>query len=646
MNIFGKKSNKRKAKNITLNEQHPQPFPWEDCNFSSINEEKADGFIYSKEEFFAKGYLNSKDFKYILAACFKVVNKNAEIVMVFNDPLIDINKYIMSFFIYIKICLPKEILKIITFSAANKQVIIYKEKGDKKSKKIKDVYYFDFKYRKFILKDLNITSDYLEFVLENMNGRGKLIDFMLVAQNVVHDKFSLGEYDEISTIFNLNENRKKIGDEQRTGLLRELYEKIKSSDISNGQKDYSIFFANIFGEEFKSKKVNRGLYTPSEQTVDVILNFYNYIDKYFEDITGENLKKMINAYLLLVISDGKTSGKLDYVKSIFSKANTNPVVFRKLIDILFVNDQFVDNILKWYILDELENDKELNSILKHISFWAKTSPKVINMDFFVEYIQNKLIDIAEGKAKKEDDYTLIYNYLKEFKTLCPTKEDEDKYIEFENKIKSKIYKYMIDAIDLTRVTYENVLAINLEDFEKEDKKCETIYYLQGLFRENTGIEIREIENFICSLNAEEMFNIKNQIQNYYKGKIKEEYFRKIMVGFVEQAVYVNNTMLYSIDALMSFIYVSSSVQVARKYIVWVSNNFIDLKEPMLQNRFKSGLFSYFYEFDIEAFKDSSFNKMFLKIQNKDMIRIIKEIKKQLPGSFQRMITKMTRGNNS
>lgn len=637
MNIFGTKSNKEKAKSITVNEEWSQLFQWEGTNLSNIDEEKAEGFISSKEEFFAKAYLNPMDFKYILAACFKVVNESAKIVMVFNEPIININQYIMSLLIYIKICMPNEILEIINFSAKNEQITIYKEEN----KKTKDVYVFDFKSQKFILKELSIKSRYLEFTFENINNRQKLMNFMLIAKSLVYNKNSLGEYDKISKIFELNENREKIDNVQRIGLLKELYEKIKRSEEGTEQGNYSMFFSNILEEEFKSKKINRKLYIPSEQTVEEILDFYNYIDKYFDNITGENIKKVINAYLLLVISDGKSSGQLDYVKSIFSKANTNPIVFRKLIDILFVNSQFVEDILKWYILDELDNSKELNAILKHVTFWAKTSPKVINMDFFVEYIQNKLIDIAEGKEKKIDDYTIIYNYLKEFKNLCPTKEDENKYLEFENKIKNRIYEYMIDTIDLTRVTYENILAIELKHFEIEDKKYKIIYYLQELFSEGTIIEIREIENFICSLSTEEMFNIENQIQGYYKGKIKEKYFRKIMVGFVEQAVYVNNTVLYNIDGLMGFIYKNNSADVARQYIAWVSDNFIDLKKPMLQSRFKSGLFSYFYEFDRKAFKDSSLNKMFSKIQNKNMRRIIKEIKKQLPGSFERMVTKIS-----
>ncbi|WP_026882487.1 hypothetical protein [Clostridium akagii] len=640
MNIFGRKSNDE-AKSIKLNEEGQQLFQWDGTELSNIDEKRADGRIDSKEKFFAKSYLNPTDFKYILAACFRVVNENAKIVIVFNENIIHINQYVLSLLIYIKICMPDEMVEIINFSAKKDQITIYKEKNKKKLKKIQDVYFFDFKSQSFILKDLSIKSEYLELVFESINRREKLIDFMLIASTVVYNKFSLGEYDKISTIFNLNENREKIDEEQRVGLLKELYEKIINSDEGTGQKNYAVFFANILEEEFKSKKNNRDLYNPSEQIVDIILNFYNYIDKYFDDLTGENIKKVINAYLLLVIADGKSSGKLDYVKRIFLKANTNPLVFRKLIDILFVNDQFVEDILKWYILDELEDAKELDGILNHVSFWAKTSPKVINMDFFVEYIQNKLIDISETKDRKADDYTIIYNYLKDFEKLCPTKEDEDKYIEFENKIKNKIYVYTVESIDLTRVTYENILAIDLQDFEKEDKKCETIYYLQGLFSEDTIIKLKEIENFICSLSTEEMFNVENQIQNYYKDKINEKYFRKIMVGFVEQAVYLNNIVLYNVDSLMGFIYENESADMARQYIAWVSDNFIELNEQMVQNRFKSGLFSYFYEFDREAFKNASFSKLFSKIQNRTMRKMIKEIRKQLPGNFERMVTKIS-----
>jgi hypothetical protein len=208
----------------------------------------------------------------------------------------------MSLIIFIKRCIPGEIIGHLNFSCENEKIIIYSGENKKKLKKIKDEYCFDFKREKFILGNMNIESSYLNFVFDNLNEKEKIENLKSIAENTVYNKFSISEYDDITEIFILNENREKLNSEDMLNFLKNLYE-------------------NIIKSQDEVRKKN-------------------------------------------------------YVKSVFYKANTNPAIFRKLIDILFVNNIFVEDILKWYILDEIGESKDLRDVLKHISFWAKTSAKV------------------------------------------------------------------------------------------------------------------------------------------------------------------------------------------------------------------------------------------------------------------------------
>lgn len=642
MKLFGDRSKKEKNNNIPIEEENKQFFSCEDMEFKDFHEEKVTKFITSKEEFLSKADINSKDFKYIVLACFKVVCEKSKISIILNSPLESIEVYVMSLIIFIKRCIPGEIIMHLNFSCENEKIIIYSGENKKKLKKIKDEYCFDFKREKFILGNMDIESSYLNFVFDNLNEKEKIKNLKSIAENTVYNKVNINEYDDITEIFILNENREKLDSEDMLNFLKNLYENIIKSQDEVRKKNYVKFFFNVFEEEFKNKKVKREKYTPNENTIDMILSSYKYVDTCFDEEFGENIKKTINAYLLLVIVDAKTAQNLNYIKSVFYKANTNPVIFRKLIDILFVNNTFVEDILKWYILDEIGESRDLRDVLKHISFWAKTSPKVISMDFFGEFVENKIIDIIEERETKVDEYTITYNYLKDFHRLCPTADDKDKYVEFQTRIKKKIYGYMLEAIDLNKVNYENILAIELEKPQhKEDTKYMSIYYLQALLNRESKIKLREIENFICSLSREEMFNLEHLIREYYKQDVVRENFRNIMVAFAEQTVYANDTVLYNVNELMKYINDNSGNDKAREYIAWVSDNFEDLDKPIVEGRFKSGLFAYFYELDTEAFKDSSFNKILANIENKNMKKMLREIRKQLPGNFKKIVNKIS-----
>jgi hypothetical protein len=78
MKLFGNRSKKEKNNNIPI-EENKQFFSCEDMEFKDFHEENITKFITSKEEFLSKADINSKDFKYIVLACFKVVCEKSKI---------------------------------------------------------------------------------------------------------------------------------------------------------------------------------------------------------------------------------------------------------------------------------------------------------------------------------------------------------------------------------------------------------------------------------------------------------------------------------------------------------------------------------------------------------------------------------------
>lgn len=621
------KNRLKKVNNTGFYEEN-SVFRCDNLAISSIEDKEDANIITSKTEFLSRADITKKDFKNIITACFKVSNGFNKLLITLNIPIDDVKVYVRSFIRLLKLALPKEVCDKLNLICENGKLTIYSKDNTKKLKKIEETYIFDFEKEKFELLDASDTSSYVDYVFDNLELMQKIEDLKSIADSTVEDKFNEIAYNDIVDMFILYDDREKLSLDERIGLLKAIYENIVNSNgAAKKQESYVRLFSDIFIEEFKSKRMCRQEYIPEEDTIDMILNFYNYIDKYFEENASENCKKSINAYLLITISDGKAAEKFEYVKNILFKANENPVVFRKFIDMLFVNESFVEEILKWYIQDEFQDTKEVKDILQYVTFWGKTSPSVVAMDFFVECIENKIIELVEGTEDKVRKYTIIYEYLKNFHSLCPLKEDINKYLDFQDKIRNKIYSYMMEAMDLNNIQYRDILSIELEKCDEDNIKEKYVYNVQALLNNDKNLQVRAIERFICTLSKEEMFNAENLVREYYSNKVSEENFRRIMVGFVEQAVYVNDSVLYNVDELLQYIYESGGVNEARKFILWVSDSFIDLNEAMLIGRFKSGFSAYFYQLDVDAFKDSTFNKMISQMENKEMKKSFAKYKK-------------------
>lgn len=621
--------------------------------FEILDENKISNISNSKEEFFNGININSEKYKFILATCFSTAKFSGRISISLNIPFKDKYKYVLAFLMYIKMGLPKDVMKLLCFTMENSEVIITKsnlisDENNKESNIIsrtKDIFTFDFVSGKFQIHDLKIDlHGYLDFIWDNLNFNEKLIRFKSMAQTLSKDKLILDEYDKLCTLFSVNENRLLLNESERIEALKSIYNSIINTNNSTRNKYLCNLFINILQVEFNNKKLKRREYLPSSDLIEVILNFYDLIESYFDEIKGENIKKIINAYILLSIVDGKESGKLVYVSNIFLNANTKTVMFRNLIDNMFVHEQFVEEILNWYILKRFAEVSSLDKLLELINFWGRISPKVIQLDFFIEYVESKLLSILREEYTKIPICIKVYNFLDEFKDLCNLEEDKEKYIIFAEKVRKSIHSYMTEAIDLARITCKDLMDIEIKSIDENNNKYKSIYYVQKFLKGHKDIDIREIEIHLCSLDRYIMLNLTHLIKEYYEKSIIKCNFRNIMVGFVDQAVYVNNIVLYNFYDLFKYINKNNGIEETREYIAWISDDFTDLKDSMLLSRFKSDLWLYLESFDKYCFKDRKANKLFSQIKNENIKKILQDIKNRYSVGLKGIVFKLAKND--
>lgn len=602
----------------------------------------------SKEEFFSKIQINSTEYKLLLAACFEVVNNNKELLIIIDINSEEINKYIFGFLVFLNRGLPIDISKTLGYTVMDNKLRISKidnaENNNKKSKSKdgKEDILFNFATRKITFPETKLGSHiFLDFAWNNLNNSEMLKNFKSMAEILNENKLTINEYDEIVNIFRINENRYKLDETQRIQCLMEFYRQIDTSAQFSKRQYYSKLFYNMFEAEVEKKKLIRRRYLPSEAVIQMIINYSGLVDTYFKEETGEKIKKKINVYIILILIDGKDEGKLSYVSKVFLMVHDNKVMFRNLIDNLFINQKFVDEILKWYILMRLAEADNLNKLLNEVNFWGEVSARVIAMDFFARHIESNVLNIIMASEDKVALCIKVYNYFDCFKSSYITEEDRKIYAEYSRKIKNSIYSYMFEIIDLSKIKMDELLNIKLQNNSIYEEKEKVIQYTQHLLKGDNSLDIREFEKEICKLSQDVAFNIQNIIKEYYSGNIDNCNFKRIMTGFVEGAVYVNDIILYNFNGLIEYLYNNGGTDTCRNFIVWAADEYKELENTLVFNRFKSTMISYFRTYDEKAFSEKSANNIFRSIKNEKVKKLLKEIKRHMPGSFKRIIGKMT-----
>lgn len=635
-------------KDVNKNNNLLEYFNKPDTVFELINEDKFGDLFSSKEEFFSKIQINSNEYKLLLAACFSVAKENKELSIVLDISSELISRYIFGLLIFLNRGLPFDIIKMLCFTVTDSKIKIRKidtiEFVQKKSRAKDGSYNIIFN---FVSGNSNLIDTkpgqhlYLDFVWNNLNDAVRLNNFKSMAEIINENKVDLVEYDELVEIFITNENRYMLSDNERKQNLKNFYTVIiNNTEFSRRQRYASLFF-NIFEAELEKKKVNRRSYLPLEEIIQMIISFYDVVDLFFDEALGEVIKKKINAYLILIILDGKDEGKLTYVSKVFLMAHGNKLMFKNIIDNLFINQKFVDEILKWYILMRLAEANSLSKLLGEVKFWGEVSAKVIAMDFFAEHIEYNILNILKAADNKIALCIEVYNYFDNFTSSYATDEDKNIYLGYSQKIKNSIYLYMFEVIDLSKIKKDELLGIKLQSCGNYEDKQKVIYFVQNLITDEKSAYMRTFEKELCKLSKDVVFNIQNIIKEYYLSDLSEYNFRRIMTAFVEGEVYVNNIILYNFIDIIKYLYNNGGAEKSRKYIAWIADEFKELENTMVYNRFKSAVITYFREYDIKAFAEKSANEIFQNIKNTNVRTLLKETKKHMPSSFQRMLGRMT-----
>lgn len=616
--------------------------------FEIIEDENAKEIFSSKEEFFSKVQINSTEYKLLLAACFEAINNNKEVFIVIDINSEENKKYIFGFLIFLNRGLPTDISKMLGFTVMDNKLKISKinktEANNKKSKSKTGVgeILFNFVNGKITFWDTKLEMHlFLDFVWNNLNNIEVLNNFKSMAEILNEHKLTLEEYDGIVRIFDTNDNRYKLDEKQRIKSLKNYYNQINNSTEYSKCQYYAKLFYNIFEAEVEKKRLIRRRYLPAEDIVQIVVDYLNLVDIYFDETAGEKIKKKLNTYIILIIIDGKDEGKLSYVSKVFLMAHDNKVMFKNLIDNLFINQKFVDEILKWYILLRLAKADSLNKLLHEVNFWGEVSARVISMDFFTRHIEYNVLNIIMEADEKVSLCIKVYNYFDCFESSYATEEDRNIYADYSKKIKDSIYSYMFDVIDLTKIKMDELLNIKLQNSGNFNENEKVIYDTQHLLADDNTLEVRTFEKELCKLSQNIAFNIKNIIKEYYLDDITYYNFRRIMAGFVEGAVYVNDIILYNFNGLMEYLYNNGGVIKSRSFIAWAADEYSELEDPMVFNRFKSTMISYFRIYDIKAFSEKSANDIFKNIKNEKIRKLLREVKSYMPGGLKRMIGKIT-----
>lgn len=610
--------------------------------FERINEEKFGDEFSSREEFFSKIQINSTEYKLLVAACFTTVRKNKEMLIILDINSELIKKYIFGLLVFLNRGIPKDVAKMLCFTVNDNKIKIRKIEAYESKLPVKhDNLVFDFAAGKITYNYAKLEMHlYLDFIWDNLNDTEMLKRFKNMAAILNEYRISLKEYDHLLEIFNINENRYKLSAQEQIKSLRDFYRGMVNSTEFNKKQYYAKLFADLFEVEIGKKKLNRRKYLPVEEIIQMSINFYDVVDVYFDENAGEIIKKKLNVYIILIILDGKGEEKLTYVSKVFLMVHDNKLMFKKLIDNLFINNKFVDEILKWYILMRLGEADNLDKLLAEVNFWGGVSAKVIAMDFFAEHVEHNVLDILRKAEGKVALCIKVYNYFDDFKIYYATEEDKRIYSDYSKKIKDSIYLYMFNIIDLSKIKKNELLGIKLQKSDCYPEKQKITAYMQQLLTNDCKMNIRDFEREICKLSQKIVFNIQNLIKEYYSVNINYDNFRRIMVGFVEKEVYVNNVILYNFSELMKYIYDNGGADKCRSFIAWAADEFDDLENTMVFNRFKSAAISYFKMHDNKAFAEKSANAVFKSIKNKNVKKLLKETKRCMPGSLKRMIGKM------
>ena len=363
---------------------------------------------------------------------------------------------------------------------------------------IKDIYkeseqnsYLKLNNNDFILNEDNY-NDNITLILNNYSN------YILYFQEIIEENFNNQSY----KIIDLNySNYNFIVSKLRRGLYftKSLIKNIKDT-LNNLQYEIILNIAviNAYDDIVNEKDIldlyNNSIYKLNdinEQNMNIIKDFYQqfYNDiKYFYHFDGD---------ILPFINDFKDIIKYvneDFIKNITNDNNNTIIYLNSLLDDF--NDTLYDQ------LDDIDN-------------------KYYNLSFEFNELYNEFYNNIEetfnnnkNKIEALRNSKTLHNYLKNYlKTL-----QEQKRIDFKNKINEKAKNYNLELLNITINLGEYIESIMKKEYEEEEFKYEYNYINIYDYSDNF---INNISSIILSLKDGFQQKLKEIYNSYNETLIKE-----------------------------------------------------------------------------------------------------------------------------
>ncbi|MDP4145770.1 MAG: hypothetical protein Q8936_14995 [Bacillota bacterium] len=418
----------------------------------------------------------------------------------------------------------------------------------------------------------------------------------------------------------------------REEILDTLYVERFASGKQIIREDINAFL-DLFNIEVNTKFSQREAYMPSSEIVLIMTRYYGIIDNIFPENEAEEIKKKLNIYILLCVADATELKKFDYVHEIFSVVSNNPNMIKKLIENLIISEKFVGTILNWYIRHRIDRVKDIYELIDELKFWGEISIKILEGEFFRECFKDKMINIFDKNRDKIWTANIIYELFNQVTNNIQDFYTQRKFRKFFDFLVEEIYEKLIAAIDLSKLTLEDITELKFYDSKTNPEKNLALKCLKEILESKSLERIEEIEDKIYSLRSEYMFHVGILICEFYKNELSEENFRKVMCAFVRNKVYNTATLLYDFDGLLKFILDSGGEKKVYEFIVWIADNFKGLENDVSRTRFIAALENYFSRYDRRAFKDRESRKHLFSTKNKAIAEALKNIQGVLTGGI-------------
>ena len=438
------------------------------------------------------------------------------------------------------------------------------------------------------------------------------------------------------------------------------------NDIPMDKQSYEIFTVDKL---FKKLCIQTSMYKKLlSACFDSVLNnrkIYIVLNVNVQELSKYSKQLMKYIYIGLPYVVRRNFGFITYVKNSKSKEYINlQFVAKDGIRLSNVEQSFA------YVFD-FQEEKHLN-VMKleeendYLNFvWYNLeNEKVLNESFHKDdkYIKGKQQE--QGVSLEEYNQIFISNFEKKI----PQKNDilqKSDIQGWESKGKELELNILKD-IDISEISKRQIKSFVMEEKYKSNDIYMVVYYLQRILGSSVDREIRINEKKICELDLKMrvvsyetspiLLKVKERIQYFYEKDISSETFRKIMIGFVE--CNINNTiddtrekkddlsqgfsMNYNFQQLFNYLLEHGGIDKARDYILWVVNDFLELREKEVYFSFFEALKIYIEDNDSNFFKDKNFKRKLYQNNNGVIISRIKDLELGMCGGIKKFILGLKR----